>query len=85
MDALVYWVGTSEEEIHFLDAVVSAYDGLASIRREFRLRDGEAQYKVYVSPGMEAEFLELMAQLRSAARIGSLVREDDDDVATAPD
>ena len=85
MDALVYWIGTTEEEIHFLDAVVSAYDGLASVRREYRLRDGEAQYKVFVSAGMEDEFLELMARLRSVARIGSLTREDDSDVAATRD
>ena len=75
-DALVYWIGTTEEEIHYLDAIVSAYDGLASVRREYRLKDGETQYKVYVSPGMEDEFLELMARLRKTAKIGTLVREE---------
>lgn len=78
MDALVYWIGTTEEEIHYLDAITSAYDGLASVRREYRLRDGEVQYKVYVSPGMEDEFLELMERLRATAKIGTLIREDDD-------
>lgn len=77
MDALVYWIGTSEGEIHYLDAIVSAYDGLASVRREYRLQDGETQYRIYVSPGMEDEFLELMARLRKTAKIGTLVREDD--------
>jgi hypothetical protein len=75
-DALVYWIGTTEEEIHYLDAIVSAYDGLASVRREYRLQDGETQYKVYVSPGMEDEFLELMTRLRETAKIGTLVREE---------
>lgn len=85
MDAIVYWIGTTEEEIHFLDAIVSAHDGLASVRREYRLRDGETQYKVYVSPGMEDEFLELMERLRRTAKIGSLVREDDADASPSPD
>ena len=84
-DALVYWVGTTAEEIHYLDAIVSAYDGLASVRREYRLRDGETQYKVYVSPGMEDEFLELMARLRETAKIGTLVREEDVDVPSSGD
>jgi hypothetical protein len=84
-DALVYWVGTTAEEIHYLDAIVSAYDGLASVRREYRLRDGETQYKVYVSPGMEDEFLELMARLRETAKIGTLVREGDADVPSSGD
>jgi len=79
-EAIVYWVGTTEEEIHYLDAIVSAYDGLASVRREYRIADGETRYKVYVSPGMEDEFLELMAELRRTARIGTLVRGDQDDV-----
>ena len=82
-DALVYWVGTTEEEVHYLDAIVSAYDGLASVRREYRLQDGETQYKVYVSPGMEDEFLELMARLRGTAKIGTLVREEDVDAPSS--
>jgi hypothetical protein len=85
MDALVYWIGTTEEEIHFLDAIVSAYDGLASVRREYRLRDGETQYKVYVSPGAEDEFLELMTRLRERARIGTLVRENGGDAPSSSD
>ena len=82
-DALVYWIGTTEEEIHYLDAIIGAYDGLASLRREYRLQDGETQYKVYVSPGMEDEFLELMARLRETAKIGMLVREEDVDAPSA--
>ena len=85
MNARVYWIGTTEEEIHYLDAIVSAYDGLAAVRREFRLRDGETQYKVFVSAGMEDEFLELIERLRKTADIGSLVREEDEDVSSPTD
>ena len=77
-DAVVYWIETSEPEIHFIDAIVSAYDGLASVRRDYRLREGHVEYKIYVSPGMEAEFLELMDRLRQKADIRGLVREDAD-------
>jgi len=79
-DALVYWVVTSEEEIHYIDAIISAYDGLASVRRDFRLKDGEAQYKIYVSPGMEDEFLEVMERLKKTANIERLIRGEPDDV-----
>ena len=81
--ALVYWIGTTEEEIHYLDAIVSAYDGLASVRREYRLQDGETQYKVYVAPGMEDEFLELMARLRETAKVGTLVRDEEGDAPSS--
>ena len=54
--------------MHFIDASISAYDGMAAVRRDFRVLNGRTMYKVYVSPGMEDEFLEVMARLRDAAR-----------------
>jgi len=78
-EALVYWVGTSEEEIHFIDSVLSAYDGIACVRREFKLEDGQALYKVYVTAGMEQEFLDVMEVLRTKADIRSVNRGKDDE------
>jgi len=72
-DAIVYWIETAEEEIHFIDAIVSAYDGLANVRREFKIEDGTMLFKVYVAPGMEDEFLELIERLRNAAKIGRVI------------
>ena len=77
-EALVYWVGTSEEEIHFIDSILSAYDGIACVRREFKLEDGQALYKVYVTAGMEREFLDVMGRLRMRAEIRSVTRGEDD-------
>ena len=82
-DALVYWLATSEEEIHFIDAIISAYDGMAAVRRDFQLFNGRIMYKLYVSRGMEDEFLEVMDRLRDTAVIGDLIR-DDEQVASDP-
>jgi hypothetical protein len=81
--AVVYWIATSEEEIHYIDGIISAYDGVATVRREFRVRDGQTQYRVYVAPGMEDEFLEIMERLRETAKIDAVIREDDDAPSTA--
>ena len=83
-DALVYWLATNEREIHFIDAIISAYDGMAAVRRDFRVLNGRAMYKVYVSPGMEDEFLEVMARLREIANISEIRQGDatDDSPAT---
>ncbi len=78
-DALVYWVGTSEDEIHFIDAILSAYDGIACVRREFRLADGDSLYKIYVTAGMEREFLAVMERLRARANIRSVTKGEDDE------
>ncbi len=80
-DASVYWIETTEEEIHFIDAIISAYDGLANVRREYRIKDGKTYFKVYVGPGLEEEFEELLAQLRRKAAIGDVLKDDE---ASAP-
>ena len=78
-DASVYWLNASEEEIHFIDAVLSAYDGLANVRRDYRLKDGKIFFKVYVAPGMEDEFLALIDRLRQVATIGEVIAGEDDE------
>lgn len=80
-EASVYWIETSEGEIHFIDAIVSAYDGLANVRREYRIKDGKTYFKVYVGPGLEGEFEELLAKLQEKAAIGDVFRDDE---ASAP-
>jgi len=78
MQAVVYWIATTESEIHYIDGVISAFDGVATVRREFRVKDGQTQYRVFVGPGMEAEFLEIMDRLRQTAKIDAVIREEDD-------
>lgn len=80
-EALVYWLATSEEEIHYIDAIIGAYDGMAAVRRDFRILNGQTMYKIYVSAGMEDEFLDVMARLREKANIGDLLRDDDPSIA----
>jgi len=67
--ALVYWLSAAEEEVHFIDAIISAYDGVANVRREYRLQDGRMYFKTYVSPGMEDEFLVILHRLQQVGRI----------------
>ena len=78
-DACVYWLNTNEEEIHFIDAVISAYDGLANVRRDYRLQSGKIYFKVYVAPGMEKEFIDLMERLRRVATIGDIIAGENDE------
>ena len=83
LEATVYWVNTTESEIHFIDAILSAYDGLANVRRDYRLFEGKVFFKVYVAVGMEDEFEEVMERLQRVAEIGGYFRGEDDE-PTAP-
>jgi len=82
-EATVYWVNTTEREIHFIDAILSAYDGLANVRRDYRLHDGKVFFKIYVAPGMEDEFEEVMGHLRREAEIGEFFRGEDNEASAA--
>jgi len=75
-DAAVFWVNTRESEVHFIDAILSAYDGMANVRRDYRVRNGKMYFKVYISPGMKDEFLFLTKRLRqSGTIIGDVLEE----------
>jgi hypothetical protein len=78
-EASVYWVSATERQIHFVDAILSAYDGLANVRREWRLQDGQMFFKIYVSPGMEDEFELVMERLSREAGIGKFFRGEDNE------
>jgi len=82
-EATVYWVNTTEREIHFIDAILSAYDGLANVRRDYRLHNGKVFFKIYVAPGMEDEFEDVMERLRRQAEIGVFFRGEDDEPSAA--
>ncbi len=82
--ATVYWIETTEEEIHFIDAIVSAYDGLANVRRDYRVRNGRMYFKVYVGPGLEEEFELLIRQLRRRAKIGDVIKDENAADASTP-
>lgn len=81
LEATVYWVNTTESEIHFIDAILSAYDGLANVRRDYRLFDGKVFFKIYVAPRMEDEFEAVMDRLQRVAKIGKYFRGEDDEPA----
>lgn len=82
-DASVYWLNTTQEEIHFIDAIVSAYDGLANVRRDYRLKDGKIYFKIYVAPGMEDEFMAIIDRLRGVAAIGEIIEGEDNETSSA--
>jgi hypothetical protein len=80
--AKVFWINTTEKELHFIDGIVTAYDGLANVRREYRLREGKRYFKVYVAPGMEDEFMWLMKQLQQIAAIPEVLEGKNEDPST---
>lgn len=80
--AKIFWINTTKKELHFIDGIVIAYDGLANVRREYQVRKGRRYFKVYVAPGMEDEFMALMQCLQQVADIPEVLEGKNEDPST---
>jgi len=80
--AKVFWINTTKKELHFIDGIVIAYDGLANVRREYQVRKGRHYFKVYVAPGMEDEFMKLIKHLQQVAAIPEVLEGENADPST---
>lgn len=72
-DSVALYVEMEEADLHFLDAVIKAYDGIANVRREYRVVDGEKQFLVYTSPGLLDFTVNKIRSLRQYIYIGKIV------------
>lgn len=71
-DSLVLHVEVDEEDVHFLDAIVDGYDGVANVRREYRIVNDNQQFLLYTSPGLVDFTVALIRELRSYIYIGRI-------------
>lgn len=78
-DSLRLYVEVDEEDVYFLDAVIELYDGVANVRREYRVTDGEKEFLIYTSPGLFDFTVDLIRDLRSYIYIGKIHLEGDAD------
>ncbi len=67
------YVEMEECDLHFLDAVIKVYDGVANVRREYRVIDEEKQFLVYTSPGLLDFTVNAIRSLRKYIYIGKIV------------
>lgn len=68
-------VELEERDVHFLDVIIRGYDGIADLRREYKLIEGRTFFKLLVPSGFRREVEGLLGELREYAAIGE-VRED---------
>ena len=69
------YVELEEEDLHFLDAILEGYDGIANVRREYRVVDGDKQFRILTSPSCLDRTLEVIRDLRRFIFVGRIVLE----------
>ncbi|MFW6111560.1 MAG: hypothetical protein ACOC7Z_00920 [Candidatus Bipolaricaulota bacterium] len=71
-DSIELYVELEEEDLHFLDAVVEGYDGIANVRREYRVRDGGKEFRILTSPGYLDSTVSIIRDLRRFIFVGRI-------------
>lgn len=68
-------VELEERDVHFVSTIIRGYDGIADLRRDYRLIEGRTFFKLRIPAAFRREVEGLLEELREYAAIGE-VRED---------
>lgn len=49
-DTVELYVQMDERDIYFLETIMDAYDGIAHVRRDWHMADGQRYVKILVAP-----------------------------------
>ena len=74
-DSIEVYVELEEEDLHFLDAVLEGYDGIANVRREYRVVNGYKEFRILTTPGCLEKTLTVIRDLRRFIFVGSITVE----------
>ena len=78
VESIEVFVELEEEDLHFLDAVIEGYDGIANVRREYRETAGDKEFRIYTSPGCLDQTLQVIRDLRRFIFVGRITVEGPD-------
>ena len=78
-DSIEVYVELEEEDLHFLDAVIEGYDGIANARREYRVVNGRKEFRVLTSPGYVDLTVSVIRDLRRFIFVGRIAVEGQSD------
>lgn len=72
-EAAIFWLQTSEAAIHFIDGIITAYDGVANLRRDYIIKEGKIYFKVFVADGMQDEFFSIIERCKQYVPITDIL------------
>ncbi len=71
-DTLDLYVEVHEQDVHFLEMIIKAYDGIAHLRRDWYLRDGHRYFKILVPPDFVEEVKRILENMKKYIEIGEI-------------
>jgi len=71
-DTIALYVEMNEKDVHFLEMIIEAYDGVAHLRRDWFMRDGRRFFKILVPPDFEDELKGILENMRAYIEVGEI-------------
>ncbi|OGF53388.1 MAG: hypothetical protein A2Z21_06990 [Candidatus Fraserbacteria bacterium RBG_16_55_9] len=71
-DTVALFVEMNEKDVHFLEMIIIAYDGVAHLRRDWFERDGRRFFKILVSPDLVDELRRILDNTKKYIQIGEI-------------
>lgn len=69
-DTIKLYVEVASKDVHFLDAIIKGYPGIANVRRQYALREDKTYFLILVSPDFLAETKKVLKRLKGYIHIG---------------
>ena len=67
-----YYVQMDEKDINVLSSIIKGYDGIAHVRRDWIVREGQRWVKIMVPPGFEDEIRSVLKNASNIIQIGAI-------------
>lgn len=71
-DTVDLFVEMNESDVHFLEMIIKAYDGVAHLRRDWFLREGRRFFKILVPPDLMDEVMRILHNMKKYIQIGEI-------------
>ncbi len=71
-DTIALYVQMAERDIYFLETIIEAYDGIAQVRRDWHMADGQRYVKILTSPEFGDEVRRVLDNVARHIPIGEV-------------
>ena len=71
-DTISLFVEMNEKDVHFLEMIIKAYDGVAHLRRDWFVREDRRFFKILVPPDLVDEVRRILDNMKKYIEIGEI-------------
>lgn len=74
-DTIQLFVELDSKDLHLVATIIQSYDGIANVRRDYRVHNGKTFFKILVPPDFLDETKRVLESLKAYIHIGEMYEE----------